>query len=210
MSVRPSITVDWAVTGTILFMVALLALPGLVNGSAASSRAIEPGTMDVPGQILAAPAVAQEVRMPLTEDDLLYNRRATVIRVVDGDTVDTEVQLGFGLIVRPAGRFHLGRFRLYGINAPESRRPPGMADEAWAVEKAAGEKAKARMAELLPMGKTIFLRSMKPDKYGRWLAVVWTDFADFGAVEKSVNAQMLGEGLAKANSYGDEPLLKAK
>jgi len=38
------------------------------------------------------------------------------------------------------------------------------------------------------------------------VTVAWATFADFGDEAKSVNAQLLGEGLAKANSYGDEPL----
>lgn len=165
-------------------------------------------TMPLPGQAPEACAVAKEAEpMPTTEDDLLYNRRATVIRVVDGDTVDTEVDFGCGITLRPAGKFKLGRFRLYGINAPESRRPPGITDAEWEVEKVKGDKAKARMTELLPMGKMIYVQMKKPDKYGRWLCTCWTSFADFGVVEKSVNAQMLSEGLAKANSYGDEPLL---
>ena len=147
----------------------------------------------------------------MTEADLLYNVKATVIRVVDGDTFDAHVFLPFGLSVEPVGKFELGRFRMYGINTPEThKRAPGMTDKEWEVEKAAGKKAAARLAVLMPVGKPIFLRSMKPDKYGRWLSICWTSFKDFGIVEKSVNAQLLSEGLAKANSYGDEPLLKEK
>ena len=175
------------------------------------SRPGKSGTMEQPGPAPEAGAAAQEAPMPVAEDDLLFNRKATVLRIVDGDTFDARVQLGFGLSVEPVGKFELGRFRMYGINTPEThKRAPGMTDKEWEVEKAAGKKAAARLAVLMPVGKEIFLRSMKPDKYGRWLCVAWATFADFGVVEKSVNAQMLGEGLAKANSYGDEPLLKAK
>lgn len=165
---------------------------------------------DAGGTMVAArgllPPAPEDLPMPTTEGDLLYNRRATVVRVLDGDTVDFEVDLGFGFSMRSSGQFHLGRFRLYGINAPETRRPAGMPDDAWVIEKAAGEKAKMRLAELLPMGKTIYLQSKKPDKYGRFLGICWTSFADFGDEAKSVNALLLGEKLAKANSYGDEPL----
>lgn len=168
-------------------------------------------TMPLPGQAPEARAEAKEAPMPATEDDLLFNRKATTLRIVDGDTFDARVSLGFGLSVEPVGKFELGRFRMYGINTPEThKRMPGLTDAQWVAEKAAGEKSKARLAVLMPVGQAIYIRSMKPDKYGRWLCVAWTSFADFGVVEKSVNAQMLGEGFAKANSYGDEPLLKAK
>ena len=188
--------------------VGIFALCGLIL---TTPKTTSGGTMEEPGRAPKAGAVAQEAEpMPQTEDDLLYNRRAVVIKVVDGDTVDTEVDFGCGLTLRPAGKFKLGRFRLYGINAPETKRPAGMTDAEGEIEKAAGEKAKARMASLLPMGKTIYVQMKKPDKYGRWLCICWTSFEDFGVVEKSVNAVMLGEGLAKANSYGDEPLLPGK
>lgn len=144
----------------------------------------------------------------MTEDDLLYNVKAVILRVVDGDTIETEIRFPFGLKASPIGAFKLGVFRLYGINAPETRRPGGLTDAQWVTEKAAGGQAKARLIELLPAGTTVFIRSKKPDKFGRFLGVVWLRVEDFvaGDEAKSVNAQMLTEGLAVANAYGNEPL----
>jgi endonuclease YncB( thermonuclease family) len=142
----------------------------------------------------------------VTEADLLYNVKATLVAVTDGDTIDTEVRLPFGFKVARAGSFKLGTFRLYGINAPETKRPAGLTDEAWAIEKAKGEAAKARLVALLPVGSTVYIQSKKPDKYGRWLGVVWLRIEDFLDEPKSINAQMLVEGLAAANAYGNEPL----
>lgn len=141
-----------------------------------------------------------------TEDDLLYNRRVKVIRWLDGDTFDSELDQGFGQFIRPAGRFKMGQFRLYGIDAPEtSFRRPGLTEEQWAAEKEAGLKAKARCEELMPPGKVLYVQSRKPDKYGRWLALVWFNVADIGRIEKSVNYQLLViEKIVRP--YEDEPL----
>lgn len=142
----------------------------------------------------------------MTEANLLYNVKAVILDVTDGDTIKTEVRLPFGFKVAPAGAFKLGVFRLYGINAPETHRPGGLTEAQWAIEKAKGEKAKARLIALLPVGTTVFIQSKKPDKYGRFLGVVWLRIEDFLDEPKSVNAQLLTEGLVVANAYGNEPL----
>jgi micrococcal nuclease len=66
----------------------------------------------------------------------MYTYKATVIRVVDGDTVDIDLDLGFGIWLRNE------RVRIMGIDTPESRTT----DE---VEKAFGLAAKNRLKELL-------------------------------------------------------------
>lgn len=85
----------------------------------------------------------------------MYRYAAKLIRVVDGDTVWMDVDLGFTVHVSIC-------FRLLGINAPELYGTPGTA----------GKDAKARLESLLAQG-ALSLRSEKPlktDKYGRWLA----------------------------------------
>ena len=66
----------------------------------------------------------------------MYEYRATVINVVDGDTVDVDIDLGFGIILKDE------RVRIMGIDTPESRT----SDK---VEDLFGEAAKARVKELL-------------------------------------------------------------
>lgn len=66
----------------------------------------------------------------------MYTYKATVIRVVDGDTVDIDLDLGFGIWLRNE------RVRIMGIDTPESRTT----DE---VEKVFGLAAKNRLKELL-------------------------------------------------------------
>jgi micrococcal nuclease len=105
--------------------------------------------------------------------NLLFNYRAKVIHVVDGDTVDFSVDLGFNLSISI-------RTRLIGINAPERFTPEG---------KAASEY----LQKLLPEGHTFTISTdkMPGDKYGRWLASIWIDSST------TVNDKMLAEGHAK-------------
>lgn len=75
--------------------------------------------------------------------------------MVDGDTVDAQVDLGFKV-------HHNIRIRLYGINAPESRTRD-------AEEKVRGKAATARLIELLNEADRIILKSHGVGKFGRCL-----------------------------------------
>ena len=78
-----------------------------------------------------------------------------VTRVVDGDTVDADIDLGF--------RVHTNkRIRLYGFNAPESRTRDK-------EEKKRGLAAKKRLQQLLDAAPEVHLRSHGTGKYGRVL-----------------------------------------
>lgn len=78
--------------------------------------------------------------------------------MVDGDTVDVDIDLGFGVWMKKQ------RIRIYGIDTPESRTK----DE---VEKVFGLAAKKRLEEILSMSDDIVLRSVKDvrGKFGRIL-----------------------------------------
>lgn len=70
------------------------------------------------------------------ETKTMYEYRATVVKVVDGDTVDVDIDLGFGIVMKDE------RVRIMGIDTPESRTRDK-------VEDLFGEAAKARVKELL-------------------------------------------------------------
>ena len=74
----------------------------------------------------------------------MYEYKCTIVRVIDGDTVDVDIDLGFGIIMADE------RVRIMGIDTPESRT----SDK---VEKLFGKAAKARLQELL--GETSVLRT---------------------------------------------------
>ena len=98
--------------------------------------------------------------MPGTTDSL-YCYRAHVQRVVDGDTIDVVLDLGFNVSLKE-------RVRLYGINAPESRTRD-------ADEKVRGLAAKAFVIQWADdhAGQiTIRTRIDKRGKYGRILGEV--------------------------------------
>ena len=84
----------------------------------------------------------------------MYNYNATCIRVVDGDTIDAEIDLGFDIKVTK-------RIRLGGINAPESRTRNK-------VEKKLGLAAKERLKEMMEGAANCFeLESTELGKFGR-------------------------------------------
>lgn len=82
----------------------------------------------------------------------MYEYRATVIHVVDGDTVDVDIDLGFGIELKDE------RVRIMGIDTPESRTLDR-------VEKLFGKLATARVEELLQGGDEIVLKT-EVNKHG--------------------------------------------
>ena len=86
----------------------------------------------------------------------VYN--CTLIRVIDGDTVDVDIDLGFSVILAKQ------RIRLAGIDTPESRTRD-------LAEKALGLKAKDLLIELCSDGFVV--QSLGKGKYGRILGVLF-------------------------------------
>ena len=109
----------------------------------------------------------------------MFEYNATVTRVVDGDTIDAMVDLGFGTWKKVSIRMH-------GINAPESRTRD-------LEEKKRGLAAKARLIELLEnMDNKFILVSHGVGKFGRCLG----DIRDVN--NQSINKQLISEGHGKA------------
>ena len=94
----------------------------------------------------------------------MYEYLANVARIIDGDTIDFDIDLGFTTWK------HTERIRLYGIDAPEVKKYKGVTDE----EKQRGLDLKARLEELMPLGSPVVLRTVKDNKgkYGRYLGIV--------------------------------------
>jgi endonuclease YncB( thermonuclease family) len=120
-----------------------------------------------------------------------YKYEAIVVEVVDGDTVDVDVLLGFYVVMRI-------RLRVWGINTPEVHTTN-------AEEKARGHAALAFAKTLLVVGARVLIKSFKAndpfDKFGRWLAVITLgDGRDFGQL-------MLDHGHALAYfGVGEKPI----
>ena len=99
-----------------------------------------------------------------------------VTKVVDGDTIDVEIDLGFDISFS-------SRVRLAGIDTPESRT----SDKA---EKALGLEAKAYLKHEIEASKSVVIKTKKMDsseKYGRILGWVFLDGAELSLNEKMIN-----------------------
>ena len=107
----------------------------------------------------------------------MYEYRCKVVKIVDGDTVDVDIDLGFGVWLKKE------RIRMFGIDTPESRTRD-------LDEKKYGLMAKEFITKLLDDKGGIVLKTRKDaeGKYGRILGELWrtTDFAD-----KSINQIMI-------------------
>ena len=88
--------------------------------------------------------------------DLYQYRVVSVDKVVDGDTVDVTLDLGFKL-------YHKVRVRLSDYDAPETYRPKS------SVEFEAGTKVKNFLKDLMfKVGSQFYLKSVKEEIYNRW------------------------------------------
>ena len=104
-----------------------------------------------------------------------YYKIKKVDRIVDGDTIDVTIDLGFSL-------YHKTRIRLAGINTPETRTRD-------LKEKVAGIKAKEFLIECIEKAEEITLQTEKQGKFGRYLGIVYADGID-------LNQTLLEEGHA--------------
>ena len=115
----------------------------------------------------------------------MYTYKIKLDRVVDGDTIDAEIDLGFDIKVKK-------RIRFMGVNAPESRTKD-------LEEKAKGLAAKDRVKQLLEGCENITLKSHGVGKFGRCLGEIFLDMVD--GQEKitleSLNELLIKEGHAK-------------
>lgn len=103
-----------------------------------------------------------------------------VLKVVDGDTIDVDLDLGFNISFTQ-------RVRLAGIDTPESRTTDK-------YEKTLGLEVKDKLKKAIESAKTVIIRTELPDsteKYGRILGWV---FLDGNAI--SINQILIDEGYA--------------
>ena len=86
----------------------------------------------------------------------MYHYKAKLVRVIDGDTIDVDIDLGFDVWLKKQ------RVRLAGIDSPECRTRNK-------AEKVLGLAAKERLTELC--SEEMQLESMCTGKYGRVLGI---------------------------------------
>ena len=125
----------------------------------------------------------------------MYEYGCTVTRVVDGDTIDVVLDLGFSIL-------HKCRVRLYGIDTPESRTRDK-------DEKARGKIASKFLKDAIDDGKKVVLRSKLKDskgKYGRVLGEIFIE--DVDGKQYNINEQLIKEGHAYVYEGGTKKVFK--
>jgi len=114
----------------------------------------------------------------------MYTYKVYVTRVVDGDTVDVDIDLGFGMIYKKQ------RVRMMGIDTPESRTRD-------LEEKFYGKQSKKFLESLLK-DKKVRLVSHDKGKFGRILGELYI----YGNFDRSVNKMMI-DNFHAVPYYGD-------
>jgi len=120
------------------------------------------------------------------DKDLYIYRVKKVIKVVDGDTIDADIDLGFDISLTK-------RVRLSGVDTPESRTTD-------LKEKKLGLESKEWLKHKLEFAKDVLIKTELPDsteKYGRILGNLYVNNEAL-----SLNQQMIDEGYALAYDGG--------
>lgn len=123
-----------------------------------------------------------DVRLAARKSKLIYTYAARVLRVVDGDTLDALIDVGFGIRIQE-------RFRLKAINAPE-------------IKTRAGQKAAQFLTDTLSKSPILVVRTSKAGMYGRWLGDLFVmpgtqDPRLIAAEGDYLNQMLLDQGLAE-------------
>ena len=111
----------------------------------------------------------------------MYTYRVkSVNRIVDGDTIDVTIDLGFSININQ-------RVRVAGIDSPEKRTRD-------AAEKALGLDATERMTKLLEKAQELIIKTAVEGSMGKYGRVLGWLFV--GEEDISLNEQMINEGFA--------------
>lgn len=105
----------------------------------------------------------------------MYNYKATVERVIDGDSIVLNIDLGFTVHWRSS-------CRLWGINSPELNSK----DQAIRIKAL---EAKQYLIDTLPVGSSLIINSKELDKYGRPLVEIFVN-------DININNEIINKGLA--------------
>jgi micrococcal nuclease len=120
-----------------------------------------------------SPAPTTTTRIP---EPFIYRLKA-VAKVVDGDTLDLELDLGFSITLRQ-------RVRLYGIETPDVRTMDP-------IEKAKGQESQAFVSQWFERSGGVLVRTSKEEKYDRMLADCYREG------EPNLCTELLDRGLAR-------------
>jgi len=115
----------------------------------------------------------------------MYNYKCKVVRVVDGDTIDVDIDLGLDVTLRKQ------RLRLADIDAPERYHEDGDRATTWL-------RHKLFFREKLEDEGVCYIQTYKKGSFGRYLATIWLteDDYDGNLISTTLNDMMVKEGYA--------------
>lgn len=113
----------------------------------------------------------------------MYEYKAEIKKIIDGDTLKTRIDLGFSTFVDQT-------LRINRIDAYETRLSSTTSLE----QKKLGLEGKAFLTTLLPVGTEVIIKTEKTDKYGRYVADVTYKDIDIGNL-------MVDKGYAVKKEY---------
>ena len=119
----------------------------------------------------------------------MYEYKCKILRVVDGDTVDIDIDLGFGIWM------HKERVRMMGIDTPESRTRN-------LEEKVRGKLSKKYLTELLKSSKKLIVKTHKGSETGKFGRILGELFGN----GVNLNLKMCTDGYA-VQYYGQNKSL---
>lgn len=117
------------------------------------------------------------IHIKYVDNSKLYYYKAQVLRIIDGDTIDVSILIGFNISLTE-------RLRLARINAPEVR----------GEEREAGLAAKEWLISQIAIGSEILIRTEKDDSFGRYIAEIYLD-------DLNLNDEMVKVGHAEYKEY---------
>ena len=129
----------------------------------------------------------------------MYEYKCVIVSILDGDTVDIDLDLGFGIWLRNE------RVRFHGIDTPESRTKNK-------IEKVFGTVSKEFVMMMMPVGSTQILQTVKPgslskEKFGRILGK-FKIFDEKTQIKLFLNDIMIRDGYAVAYDGDNKSLLE--
>lgn len=146
-------------------------------------------------------SIINETANKIAEENNLEFIKATVIRVVDGDTLVVDID------------GEQTKVRLIGIDTPESVASEEYLNKTGKKNTAEGKNASEFTKDILKDYPTVYLQKdiSETDKYGRLLRYVWLelpdDKTDLGEISsKMLNGILVKEGIAKAVTYKPDTL----
>lgn len=130
----------------------------------------------------------------------MYEYKCKILKIVDGDTVDVDIDLGFGIWLRNE------RVRIMGIDTPESRTSNK-------EEKVFGLLAKDKLKYLLPTGSTQNLKTFKDnstgeDAKGKFGRILGDFIINHNGKSALVTEVMISEGHAVAYNGENKELVQ--